>query len=258
MLLAVAAHRDQILDQFTRQAVPFSTAPSLRDKGLIELIVEASAVRAAERVLDVACGPGLLLRAFAERAAHVVGIDLVPAMIERAQVLLAGVHNVELTIGDVRALPFADGCFDVVVTRFAMHHLHEPVLVMREMRRVCRAGGRVVVCDLVGHEDHAKAEAFHALEMRRDPSHARAHTLAELSGYFSQAGLTPEVAHRFRVPFELEGLLARSFPADDDRDALRRTYLDHVEGDGLGLHLQRVGDEVHGAYDAVVMRACCR
>ena len=84
MLLAVAAHRDQILDQFTRQAVPFSTAPSLRDKGLIELIVEASSVRADERVLDVACGPGLVVHAFAERAAHVVGIDIVPAMIERA------------------------------------------------------------------------------------------------------------------------------------------------------------------------------
>jgi SAM-dependent methyltransferase len=253
----VSEHRDQILDQFTRQAVPFSKAPGLGDSGLIGLIVEASAVRAHERVLDVACGPGLVMRAFAEHAAHVVGIDMVPAMIERARALLKGTPNVELLVGDVVSLPFPNASFEVVVSRFAFHHFHEPVRVMREMRRVCRTGGRVVVCDLLGSEDHAKAAAFHALEMRRDPSHARAHTLTQLTDYFTKAGLTAEVASTFRSPFELEALLARSFPADGDRDALRTTYLDHLEGDGLGLHLERVGTEVQGAYDAVVLRAHC-
>jgi ubiquinone/menaquinone biosynthesis C-methylase UbiE len=83
-------HRDQILDQFTRQAVPFSTAPNQRDAGLIGLLVEASDVRAHDRVLDVACGPGLVVRAFAERAARVVGIDMVPAMLDRAREILVG------------------------------------------------------------------------------------------------------------------------------------------------------------------------
>lgn len=249
-------HRGQVLDQFTRQAVPFSTAASLRDAGLIGLIVEASAVTAQDRVLDVACGPGLVMRAFSEHAAHVVGIDLVPAMLDRAREVLAGVPNVTLTLGDVLALPFADHSFDVVVSRFAFHHMHEPARVMREMRRVCRAAGRVVVCDLLGSDDPNKAAAFHALEMRRDPSHARAHTLAELSGYFAQADLTPEIARTFRSAFELEALLSRSFPADDDRAALRSIYLDHIEGDGLGLHLERVDGEVHGAYDAAILSAC--
>jgi ubiquinone/menaquinone biosynthesis C-methylase UbiE len=253
----MSEHRERILDQFTRQAVPFSTAPSIRDAGLIGLLVEASEPRARDRVLDVACGPGLVVQAFAERAAHVVGIDVVPAMLERAREVLADRRNVELTLGDVGSLPFADQSFDIVVSRFAFHHFHEPVRVLREMRRVCRAGGRVLVCDLLGSEDSDKAAAFHALEMRRDPSHARAHTLGELSGYFTQAGLTPEIANTFRLPFELESLLARSFPEDGDRNALRTMYLQKLDGDGLGLHLQRVGHEIHGAYDVVILRASC-
>jgi ubiquinone/menaquinone biosynthesis C-methylase UbiE len=253
----MSEHQARILDQFTRQAVPFSTAPSLRDRALIALIVEASGVQPQQRVLDVACGPGLVVSAFAERAQHVTGIDVVPAMIERAGELLTGVANVELILGDVRSLPFADRSFEVVVSRFAFHHFQEPQAVLQEMRRVCKPGGRLVVADLLGSEDPAKASAFHALELRRDPSHARAHRLTELLGFFEGAGLQHELYTRFRLPFELEGLLARSFPPDGDRDALRAVYLQSLDGDGLGLNLERVGSQVHGAYDAVVVRATC-
>lgn len=253
----MSEHQARILDQFTQQAVPFSTAPSLRDRGLIELIVEASAVQPHARVLDVACGPGLVVSAFAERAEHVSGIDVVPAMIERARELLRGITNVELVLGDVRALPFADRSFEVVVSRFAFHHFQEPDLVLQEMRRVCKPGGCIVVADLLGSEDPAKARAFHALEMRRDPSHARARPLGELLAHFERAGLPHELYTRFRLPFELEALLARSFPPDGDRDSLRDVYLQSVDGDGLGLNLRRVGSEVHGAYDSAVVRATC-
>ena len=74
-------HRRLILDQFTRQAVPFS---QMRDHSP-ELILAAAAVRPDDTVLDVACGPGLMGCAFAEVARHVTGIDLTPAMIERAR-----------------------------------------------------------------------------------------------------------------------------------------------------------------------------
>ena len=76
-------HRRLILDQFTRQAVPFS---QMRDHSP-ELILVAAEVRADDMVLDVACGPGLMACAFAAVAGHVTGIDLTPAMIERAKIL---------------------------------------------------------------------------------------------------------------------------------------------------------------------------
>src|SRR5262245_15224274 len=58
------SHRDTIIDQFSRQAVPFSTAGPIRDREALQLLVTASGAGAADTVLDVACGPGLVACAF--------------------------------------------------------------------------------------------------------------------------------------------------------------------------------------------------
>ena len=55
------------------------------------------------------------------------------------------------------ALPYADGAFDIVVTRFSMHHFLDPIGVLREMVRVCAPGGRVVVMDMYASDDTGKA-----------------------------------------------------------------------------------------------------
>ena len=248
-------HRDRIVDQFTQQAVPFSTAPGIKDQTALQLLVDSSGVTANDSVLDVACGPGLVLRAFAARAKHVTGIDVTPAMIARARELLAGLPNVSLDTADVVPLPYANGEFDVVVSRFAFHHFVDPRAVLGEMRRVCRPGGRVVVCDLLGSEDPRKAEAFHELEMIRDPSHVRSLRLEEIQSDFRAHDLTPELAAMYRLEFEVEALLARSFPANGDIAGVRARYHAGIDDDGVGLHLKRVGDEVHGAYDVAILRA---
>ena len=58
-------HEQSILDQFTRQAIPFSTSPSIKDEIALNLLIQASGAGPAETVLDVACGPGLVVCAFA-------------------------------------------------------------------------------------------------------------------------------------------------------------------------------------------------
>ena len=55
--------------------------------------------------------------------------------------------------GDVGSLPYADGTFDIVVTRFSMHHFLDPIGVLREMVRVCAPGGRVVVVDMYASDE---------------------------------------------------------------------------------------------------------
>src|SRR5262249_11462460 len=106
----MASHRDLILDQFTRQAVPFSTAPGIRDEEALARLDSASGATAHDTVLDVACGPGLVVCAFARVARRVTGIDLTPAMIARARALAAerGVGNVSWTIGEALPLPVRD------------------------------------------------------------------------------------------------------------------------------------------------------
>jgi SAM-dependent methyltransferase len=251
------SHRDVIVDQFTKQAVPFSTAPAIRDVEALERLVAFAGAGAEDDVLDVACGPGLVVAAFAAVARRVTGIDVTPAMIDRARALAAerGLANVDLRVGDVVPLPYRDGSFSVVVSRFAFHHFLDPGAVLAEMRRVCRPGGRVVVTDLLASPDPRKAAAFHRMEMLRDPSHVRALTLAELGGLFADVGLAAPRAAFCELRVDLEGVLSRSFPAPGDLDVIRGMFVDSLAGDGLGLGTRREGDRIVFAYSVAMLAA---
>src|SRR6266566_4671796 len=186
-----AAHQDLIRDQFTRQATPFSTAAPIANEAALKLIIDAARPGPDDRLLDLACGGGIVVCAFAPHVRHATGIDATPAMLERARSLAAekGIANVTWQEGAVERLPYPDGAFTILVTRFAMHHFLDPAAVFREMVRVCAPGGRIVVVDTYVSEDPAKAAAFNRLERLRDPSHARSLGLAELRDLFHASGL---------------------------------------------------------------------
>src|SRR5437762_9440222 len=125
-----------------------------------ELLLTVSGAGPADTVLDVACGTGLMSCAFAKVARHVTGIDLTPAMIEQAKAMQKadGLTNLTWHIGDVLPLPFSDGSFSLVFTRYSFHHLLDPKAVLAEMVRVCAPGGRVVVVDVfMSNPDQAEA-----------------------------------------------------------------------------------------------------
>src|SRR5256714_14103558 len=163
----------------------------MRDEGARRLLVEFPGGGADDRVLDVACGRGLVVAAFAKVCRHATGIDLTPAMIDKAREHAGalGLANVAWQVGNVLPLPFPDGAFSIVVSRFAFHHFPDPLAVLREMVRVCRRPGRIVVADMAASEDPQHAAALNTMERLRDPSHARALSLAELRALFGQAGL---------------------------------------------------------------------
>ncbi|MEO8604890.1 MAG: methyltransferase domain-containing protein [bacterium] len=253
----MASHDERILDQFTRQAVPFSTAAPIRDEVALQLLVDAAETGPDDTVLDVACGPGLVVCAFARRAKHATGIDLTPAMLERGRTLARekGLDNVSFDLGTVLPLPYPDASFSIVISRFAFHHFQEPAAVLAEMRRVCRPGGKVAVADLTASADPAKAAAFHHMEMMRDPSHARALLLDQLRGLFRDAGFaTPREAY-WQMDIEVEDLLSRSFPVPGTEDTIRRIFADAVADDAMGLNSRCVDGRVRFNYFNVVLTA---
>ena len=251
------AHRDLIVEQFTKQAVPFSTAPGVRDEEALALLRAAARVSAADAVLDVACGPGLVALDLAAAAGHVTGIDVTPAMIERARALAAekGLGNVTWQVGDVLSLPYPDGAFSLVVSRFAFHHFPEPRAVLAEMKRVCAPEGRVALVDVAASEDPAKAAALNRMEKLRDPSHVRALTLADLQGLFRAVGLPAPRVTFYQLRSELEGLLERSFPEPGDAERIRGMFIDSLADDGLGLGTRRRGDAIVFAYPVAALVA---
>ena len=139
---------------FTRLAALSGARPGdgVLDVGCIAADVAAVAPDGGH-VLEVGCGPGRLSIRLARRhALGVTGLDLDPAMIERAR------RNVDrpkdgdgrrpsFLVGDVASLAFPDGSFDLVVSTLSMHHWADPTAGLAEIGRVLRPGGRALVWD---------------------------------------------------------------------------------------------------------------
>jgi SAM-dependent methyltransferase len=251
------SHQEWILDQFSRQAMPFSTAAPIKDASALRMIVEAAAPKPSDTLLDVACGGGIVVSAFAPHVRHATGIDMTPAMLERARQHAAecGVMNVTWDRGDVTALPYADGAFDIVVTRFSMHHFLDPLGVLREMVRVCSAGGRVVVVDMYASDDPSKAAEWNRAEKLRDPSHVRCLALGELKGLFRSAGLPTPRASFYELRDEIRNLLARSFPNPGDDVKIIEMFAASADDDRLGIPVRRVGERIDYAYPIAILAA---
>jgi ubiquinone/menaquinone biosynthesis C-methylase UbiE len=251
------AHQDLILDQFTRQATPFSTADTITDANALRMIVAAATPGPGDTVLDVACGGGIIVCAFAPGVKHATGIDMTPAMLDRARQLAAekGLANVSWDQGDVGSLPYPDGAFDIVVTRFSMHHFLDPIGVLREMVRVCAPGGRVVVVDMYASENPAKATEWNRLEKLRDPSHARCLTLTELKALFGSVGLPAPEAGFYELRDEVRNLLRRSFPNPGDDVKIIAMFSASAEDDRLGIPVRREGDRINYAYPIAILAA---
>jgi SAM-dependent methyltransferase len=248
-------HRSRILDQFTRQAVPFAEARAIRNQEELDRIVQMAEAGSEDTSLDVACGPGLLACAFARVVRHAVGIDLTPAMLEQARKAQAeqGLHNISWHEGDVTSLPFPGSHFSIVSSRFAFHHLENPLAALNEMCRVLKPGGRVVVADMAPRPE--KAAALNTEERLRDPSHVRAMSVEELRDLFARAGLPEPRIESYRLEGELEDLLSRSFPNPGDADRVRKIFHDSLEDDALDLATRSEDGKIFFAFPVAMLAA---
>jgi SAM-dependent methyltransferase len=142
-------HLKRVADEFARQPQNFDHwAAKADDPGRF-----GAALGDARRgkLLDVACGPGVVTATLAPEASSVVAFDATEAMLEKAKARCAkaGLNNVAFRSGDAENLPFRDAEFDGVVTRLAIHHFANPQRALHQMFRVLRPGGAAVIVDAV-------------------------------------------------------------------------------------------------------------
>ncbi len=121
-------------------------------RATFQALIAAAGVQPCQRVLDVGCGTGYFARLLAQAIGpqgRVVGIDPSPAMISYASRQTSRAENCQFQVGTAEALEFPAENFDVVVSSLVMHHLPEDLRVdaLREMRRVLRPGGTLLVAE---------------------------------------------------------------------------------------------------------------
>jgi len=179
-------------------------APRYDESALHVALAAAAARLAAEglagddglpRVLDVATGTGLVLRALAERGAlpesptpgAVVGLDASAGMLGVARTHLTGVTWAQ---GDAQRLPFDDGAFDLVTCVTGLHLMADPAAALAEWRRVLAHGGRVVVATFA-------SDAPAGVPRDADDPHARVGTPELLAGLADAAGLRVRRSERW-------------------------------------------------------------
>jgi ubiquinone/menaquinone biosynthesis C-methylase UbiE len=144
--------------------------------------------RGDERAVDMGTGAGTLALALAPLVREVVGVDIVPELLELARAHAPA--NVTFVEGDATNLPLDSGSFDLSCTRRTLHHIAHPERALGELARVTAAGGRVFVDDQIAPVDPLQALELDRFERARDPSHTR--TLPDID---------------FRQLFEANGLV---------------------------------------------------
>jgi demethylmenaquinone methyltransferase/2-methoxy-6-polyprenyl-1,4-benzoquinol methylase len=142
-----------------------------RDRAWRRATRRALGLRPGERVLDVGAGTGVSTAELAQSGAYAVGADLSLGMLRAGRRARPGVP---LLAGDALALPFREGVFDAVTISFALRNVVDVAAALRELARVTRPGGRLVVCEFSHPTNAAFRTVYLSYLMRSLPTVARA------------------------------------------------------------------------------------
>ncbi len=157
------------------------------------------------RVLDLGCGGGHAAFAIAPFAGQVVAYDMSVEMLSAVARTAAdkGLRNIVTRQGVAEKLPFPDGGFDMVTTRFSAHHWQDFAAGLREARRVIKDGGHAVFIDTIAPDSPLCDTHLQSIELLRDMSHVRNYTRAAWLDALGAAGFRPgeTVARRLRLDF---------------------------------------------------------
>ena len=244
----MSGHEDTVRREFAKQAKTFEDPTyAFADRRLLAWILDHVPREPDVAVLDVAGGTGHLARAYAPIAAVAVVLDLTEEMLAtgRREAAAASLRNVVYVLGDAARMPFVDDSFDLVVSRFAVHHFELPARQIGEMVRVCRPGGRVAIVDLVA-PDPALAERHDRLETMRDPSHTHALAAGELEELLEDAGAAVVRETLRDQTLSVSRWLAQAQTPAETGAAVRAELQGELEGgQATGMRPQVLDGELH-------------
>ena len=215
---------------FDDRVAAYADSPSRRHGASLVLTVALARGAPGARALDVSTGTGFTAHALAGAGLSVVAADLAPNMLRHA--VSHAPRPIAGVLADAHRLGLESGAFDVLTCRHAFHHYADAAAAIREMARVLRPGGRLVIADTVAPDDPALARQMHEIEMARYPSHVHNHSEAEYDAVVESAGLRVERSVRCSADQEFEAwcAFARTKPEVAERLWGRLTAAPLVRG----------------------------
>ena len=246
-------HNKKIVEQFSKQAVPFKLVQG--HYNCVDTIIEMSDVSSEKTVLDLACGTAIVGCEFAKYAKHVTGIDITKEMLHEAKKLKKEkkLENITFELNSVDNLSYEENFFDIVFTRYSFHHFLDVNQVFKEMIRVCKPNGKIIVVDVALEEKYA--QAYNNMEKLRDPSHTRALTNTEFEQLFSNKQLSNCSKSNYSVKLELEEQLNASFPNSGDDEKIRNIFQEDIIHNHLGVKSYSKDSKIYFSYPITIFVA---
>ena len=253
--MAGATTQEELVEsQFGGQASAYLSSAVHASGADLDALVATVHGMAGARVLDLGCGAGHVAFAAARHVGEVVACDLSPRMLETVASAAAsrGIANLRTQQASAERLPFADGEFDAVLSRFSAHHWRNMTAGLREASRVLRPGGLFGLVDAVSPGVPILDTHLQAVELLRDPSHVRDYTRAEWEAAMAGAGLIVTATERHRIRLEFDDWIARMRTQAVLADAIRR--LQHASPEDVARHFA-IGADGSFDLDVALFRA---
>jgi len=213
-----------VQQQFGERANAYLTsAVHAQGSEFAELLTAVEGHKDAE-LLDLGCGAGHVSFHLAPAVGRVVAYDLSRQMLDVVQqtAMERRLRNIETLVGAAEQLPFEDGSFDFIVSRFSAHHWSDLGQALREVRRVLKPGGRAAFVDVVAPGLPLLDTHLQAVELLRDTSHVRDYSPAEWARQLGDAGLRVTAGKTQRLRLEFRSWVERMRTPDVFRAAIRQ------------------------------------
>ncbi|MGH2789814.1 MAG: class I SAM-dependent methyltransferase [Actinomycetota bacterium] len=229
-------HTEVLRSEFERVSTSFAERTQGRFDDL--KVVEFARLTGGETVVEVGAGTGNFLQLFGGVAARLIAVDLTPGMLFEAR---RRFPEMEQVVADGARLPFGSRAVELVATAQALHHIWEPLPILKEMRRVMREDGRVLIVDQVATERYEEAVVMNQLEIVRDPSHASSRPASALRTLLRVAGLHIVSEH---IVEKWERLSNWMWPGEFPEERIERVkrFID-THGPKTGMDFHRDGDD---------------